>query len=420
MAILAATLAPGVGRESVCSVCERAGPPCEAVWKTPLVFVGTVASVEVTREPFLVRSRFAVREVFRGAPLRTIVIESGGSSCDSSFEEGVDYLVYAQFEGGRWTSSNCSRTRPLSAAAEDMAYLRLQDNKKEPHIRGTVSRRDVDLSDPRQGSVVIRPIAGVRVSLTDGGSTRHTVTGSDGAYSIGAPAGRPQTISFSAPGGLRIPGSFNVTIPNRRACVAVDGDAYYDGTVSGVIADGEGRPIPFLPVFLRLRPRTTLMVFDKDTMTDATGRFELRSVQPAQYVLLAGGGPPEEDAHYPPLVLDNPLVVGPGASVDAGHVVLQNPQRPVLLEGLVLDDAGRPADDVRVSVRLSGAHFDVADDILTDAGGRFRVSLLPGREHEISAFRFRDGPSGGVRLEGTTRIWPAESDKLTLRLTARR
>ena len=48
----------------------------------------------------------------------------GGDDCGFPFVTGQEYLVYAHGSPVRYSTGVCSRTRQLSAASEDLAYLR--------------------------------------------------------------------------------------------------------------------------------------------------------------------------------------------------------------------------------------------------------------------------------------------------------
>ena len=119
--------------------CAVSGPPCEAAWAANAVFAGRV--VEITRnddpkptDPLKMLEwshrrlsvRLAVAEKFRGVDAADAIVATSdsGASCGYPFVVGREYLVYAYEREGRLFVSLCSRTRPLTEAAEDLAYLR--------------------------------------------------------------------------------------------------------------------------------------------------------------------------------------------------------------------------------------------------------------------------------------------------------
>jgi hypothetical protein len=347
------------------------------------------------------RVTFTILQAFRGVDSKEVDLHLPDSSCNPNFEEGKSYLVYAHHRSGApgWTTTSCTRTRLLSEASEDLAYLRLPDSEKGPsRIVGEVLRRQIDLSNPAYPRVFGTPVEGVPVRVTGRRSASEARTDARGRFSIPAPAYEAQTVTFGSVGGLLVDGGYSVTIPHGLACAAVDGQAYYDGRVTGMVVDSAGRPIPFFPIFLRLYPRTSLIVYDQDAMTDANGRFTFRRVQPERYVIRAAGGHPRDDESYPELGPENPVAVGAAARIDAGRLALASPSRAALIEGVVLDDAGLPAGGVRISVRLAEAGWGLWDKIATDARGRFRISLTAGRRYEISAWAMRQNGDAEVRL----------------------
>src|SRR5262245_51732739 len=143
--------------------CIGSAPPCQQVWNVSAVFAGTVVAIDqpdllprlppgegVPSNRSVARRqnpsqptefpkkvvRFAIKEAWNGvsAGEKEIEVETGlgGGDCGYGFERGEDYLVYAyRSPQGRLTTGICSRTRRLSAAEEDLAYLRSLDKAKE-------------------------------------------------------------------------------------------------------------------------------------------------------------------------------------------------------------------------------------------------------------------------------------------------
>ena len=112
-------------RSYACS-CVDPGSPSEALERSGAVFVGRVVSLDRSHvklwsaDPIIVE--FDVETVWKGPAYRTIFLTTAVSegSCGYTFDEGFEYLVYS------WNGSEvnwCSRTRPLSQAAYDLAEL---------------------------------------------------------------------------------------------------------------------------------------------------------------------------------------------------------------------------------------------------------------------------------------------------------
>jgi hypothetical protein len=64
-----------------------------------------------------------VRETLRGVVPGVVTLPVSGE-CDATFWPGREYLVYASDREGRMVADACSRTRPVTGARTDLAYLR--------------------------------------------------------------------------------------------------------------------------------------------------------------------------------------------------------------------------------------------------------------------------------------------------------
>ena len=107
-------------RAHACS-CGGYGSPSEELEESAAVFRGSVTSASWSDDNQEVTYEFAVTAVWKG-PLtdkRTITTPSYGAACGREFGLG-EYIVYS-WHGSR--DGLCSRTRPISDAAEDLAEL---------------------------------------------------------------------------------------------------------------------------------------------------------------------------------------------------------------------------------------------------------------------------------------------------------
>ena len=113
------------GRSYACS-CIDPGSPSEALERSAAVFAGRVVSIDdrlalgSSLDPLIIK--FDVETVWKGSLHQQIELRTAfdSASCGYSFVEGVEYLVYSH-NGSE--ASLCSRTRPLSEAADDLAEL---------------------------------------------------------------------------------------------------------------------------------------------------------------------------------------------------------------------------------------------------------------------------------------------------------
>ncbi len=126
----------------------------------------------------------------------TIVVWTDTGECGIPFQKGQTYLVYADGdeETGRLETSRCYRTKRLTDAGEDLAYLSFYEDEEHPttRVEGFVT------SNPRQdwpkdAERVESPVAAVTVGLSRGGEVFYTETDAAGRFIFdGIPEGAYQ------------------------------------------------------------------------------------------------------------------------------------------------------------------------------------------------------------------------------------
>jgi hypothetical protein len=220
--LIAALLAPLLGAAPgyACD-CHDGGLPCEAYWKSPVIFVGRAEAVTIinqdSRLGARIQTRFRVAEVLRGPAAREIDIVTGSTSCDLRFTPGEDWVIYAsqRIDGKGLSTSTCSRSRPLGFAADDLDYARsLKSTPDKGRILGTVRYRGADSALPVKGArLTFHGPSSVQVSA---------VTGADGAYEVEAPAGIYRVSTALPRGMFGEPSVSLVNLVDNRACAAVD------------------------------------------------------------------------------------------------------------------------------------------------------------------------------------------------------
>ena len=183
LALLTWPLFPLCGKACDCSY---AGAPCKAFASTPTVFAGRVVKISTIRlkapsgddyEDRLVF--FDVERSYRGWEAKTaeVVTGTGGGDCGYEFQEGVYYLVYAfpHPATGKLYTGTCQRTRPLSQASEDLAYL----DKKDDPSHGAGIEGMIEELDSKDRIEVVGFLEGIPV-LISGPSDRQTITSQKG------------------------------------------------------------------------------------------------------------------------------------------------------------------------------------------------------------------------------------------------
>ena len=103
-------------------------PVCQEFWEAELVFIGRAERV-TTLQPGSERTEFIIKEQLRGQPPKgslVVAADGLGASCDRSFGQGPEYLVFAtRREDGSWRVANCGNTDAVARVPPaDLAYVR--------------------------------------------------------------------------------------------------------------------------------------------------------------------------------------------------------------------------------------------------------------------------------------------------------
>jgi hypothetical protein len=161
------------------------------------------------------RVRLRVKTVFRGeledggddhAPAKTVEVWTAFGDCGIGFQTGETYLVYADDdeETNIMTTGACTRTRRLTDAGDDLAYLYFYQNYADSagRLEGFVTADLLFLRslDPAHYTGrIAAPVAAV-VELKSGNRSRYTESDGQGRFVFdGLPAG-DFTVSAYAPG----------------------------------------------------------------------------------------------------------------------------------------------------------------------------------------------------------------------------
>ena len=254
--------------------CFGPGPVCEIALGEATIFRGTVVDVTLEPNPSTLnmrkadgtpmqvrgngryRVRFAVQEMFSGAPAqeRTVYTAESSSACGFAFEAGAEYVVFtyvakdsppfAEKAGEIWVDK-CSRTEKLVTGHEQLNESVAWMRSRAGAAAGSEVFGQVRL--PRGGA---EETVATRL-LLDGPVRREMVSDKSGAYSAkGLPAG-DYTLSAIVPAG------FTTTAPRmftlgEKGCVASDWYVKYQGRVSGRVLDVDGRPVADLLMHLNV------------------------------------------------------------------------------------------------------------------------------------------------------------------------
>jgi len=278
-----------------CSCAMSSGGACESYWSTPAVFSGRVVQIDDVKRGgdqlyYLSKKvRFAVIDPFRGVTGETIEVNtgSGGGDCGYKFEANESYLVYAwRSEDGVLSTGICSRTRPLTAAADDLAYIRgLADAAPGSTISGTVfkrgARREHDVNRERP------TMPNIPISIESDKDKFETKTDAEGDFHIeGIPPGK-YTVKPTVP-----PGYYNERLEQKvevhdKGCAIAPFWLEVDTRLGGRLTDQAGHPVK--DTLLDLVPVEQINDKTQDDRKyadiDESGRFTFRNIPDGKYFL---------------------------------------------------------------------------------------------------------------------------------------
>src|SRR5262245_58332266 len=248
--------------DSFACECVISGQPCQEFWQADAVFVGQVKAKDlkaryvkgVNGEELRVFGRgearvtFTITEAFRGAQGKEIDIFTTDSSAHGyEFENDGVYLVYATEYpkgGGKLYTSGCSRTQKYSESSPDIAYARsLASATPRGVIFGSVIHDREGADHDSRG-----PLANVRVIVTGKNKQVEAMTDDEGRYKTSSlPAGE-YTVRAELPQGMSYVDQ-KVTVADR-GCAEVSFWPRWDGRLSGIVLDSEGRPATGVRIYL--------------------------------------------------------------------------------------------------------------------------------------------------------------------------
>ena len=267
--------------------CLEPSTPCEwyAVHHGHPTFVGMAVSEETVSDrlgdqmiPVTVQKvTFRVEEPFESIPGKTVDVYGSGTTNDLRFKVGIRYLVYGfRDKDGKIRTGKCTRTAPVSEAAEDISFLRSLPNRVGGEILGLVR--------------FVSP--GTETGTVAGMITE---SGSDGDHKARVAASGWYELKGLVPGDYRetfTPDDNSTEFVSLKLNIPVNGSCAGSGvrlgtvTVSGSVSDESGTPISGAEVFLfyaldgHFHPDVALK-----TRTDLNGKFSFHRVEAAKFIL---------------------------------------------------------------------------------------------------------------------------------------
>jgi hypothetical protein len=148
-------------------------PLCQSFWQADVVFSGEVVSFEKldAKQHFSRRvARIRVDRVWRGEAQGTVDVTTGagGGDCGYSFRPGRKYLVYSsKANDGKLTTGICSPTKPLDAAAADLAYFKeIEKPSAGARVYGSahLETKGADLEPAKGATITLDGASGPRTT----------------------------------------------------------------------------------------------------------------------------------------------------------------------------------------------------------------------------------------------------------------
>ena len=274
------------------------GPPCMEFARADAVFIGVASRVvgvpnntNLVIGPYLQSTvYFSVEEAFKGVETSAVVLEM--EHCGHVFNEGERYLVYAHRNNKKLeVRARSTRTQLLSAAGEDLEYLRsLPSLEPGSRIYGQVAEYSISFKDRRYTPQLL---PNIKVTFEGNGQTLEALTDSEGRYEFkGVPQGTyrlraelPAHLSYDVHA-INIPG---------RGCVPLDITARRRAEISGRVLDVNGKALVQVPISLALadQPLEEMLAEETQndrvrvfTVTNQQGKFVFAHLPPGRYFLI--------------------------------------------------------------------------------------------------------------------------------------
>lgn len=384
--------------------CSCAGDvrPCEAYGDASAVFVGTVTfskSIDVKRAGYDTTERlvrFHVDRAIRNVKDSDIEVQTawGEAACGYGFRLGGQYLVYAYSNHDKVLGTSiCTRTRPLSNAAEDLEFIEAL-SKAPPG--GTISG-EVGLRRPAQPDVYPwPPVKDVKILIKGPDKQFERKTDSEGKFSISGLTPGTYKVSIELPDGLSI---YNPEVELKvidRGCRGTYFLVEPDTRITGKVLDAHG--MPAADVLMELIPATReIGTYGSYVRTDKEGRYVMKLLKPSRYhlgVRIAGSAGatyvPYPQIYYPGVKerSDATIIsIAEGQRIELDELVLGPRFIERTLNGTVVDEDGKPV--AAATVWLKERQYidsDMPYRRETDNEGRFSFPVYEGIKYSLNAY----------------------------------
>jgi hypothetical protein len=353
------------------------------------VFTGTVIDIaEPSRTKRVVRMQ--IGEVLTGVDPAQKEIEiltgMGGGDCGYSFHPGVDYVIYAYKNSeGHLETGICSRTRPLTQAAEDIAYLRAI-----PQLPATAEIR-VSIADNSTWEAGRRPMQRVRTTISGPDGLREALTDRAGRATLAGLTPGEYTVQWASDGYTS--GNRKVQI-HAKGCAEVPVTMLLDRRILGRVLTRAG--LPAAKVMIEMVPAhpgpDDSPIAQNYATSDLDGHYEFEYLRTGDFYLGV-------NLDHPPSP-ENPYArwFFPGTEEPAGativhlpetpgvqtfDLILPEPQKDRIIEGVVVWPDGQPA---RARLPLEDPRWPgYASFESSDGDGHFLLHSFDGTLYRLHA-----------------------------------
>ncbi len=364
-------------------------------------------------------SRLRVEESFIGTGGRTeLSVETEiSSSCGLTLQKDVSYIIYAGINEAENTLTThfCSGTKPVSAAREDLIYLRANKNNRSV-VSGRVGFGKFRELNPAR----LLEYGVTTVSLENEEKQQQANIEQNGLYNFLNVSPGKYKIKVVLPDFLTAIDDYNPGIAeelgigdqseievSEHGCLKKDFLLEENGRIGGRITGADGKPVEDITVYLVPVSKTGRKIKQEDACydnglcldTDKNGNYFFKGLKAGRYLIGVRLGDyignDSTDAAYiktyfPGVAAEKnavPVNIKFGALTDKVDFKLTGKYREGEIKGRVFYKDNRPAANVRVryvartpDLKENGITF-----IKTDENGRFSIAAYENHAYLIGA-----------------------------------